>query len=281
MRTVLDWNGNEVSLAESKGGVLAFADPFTGLLLGGTNEDHHTEINRKLSKSGHQKAFQDKDLDAVVEKLGHYCNLQSVNSEDAITWNVFGPLIYAPAAVRAEFCACLFHLLEAQLDPPKSAKIYLWHRVLHPDTSGPGGPEFDFLIETPKVVIVGEAKWKSSVDAYQGKNKDKSQVMLRKEYLEKHGRRIYPTVTTFVVLGVHLNEAVVQTEEYRVDDFEILLRNIPWGNLCSITPHPAEEELPKYFQWKKNHSSWNRKKTHRDPSAISGGAPCSSNVDPK
>ena len=78
--------------------------------------------------------------------------------------------------------------------------------------------------------------------------------MLRKEYLEKHGRKTYPTVTTFVVLGVHLNEAFVQTEEYRVGDSEILLRNIPWENLCSITPHPAQEELPEYFQWKKTHS---------------------------
>ena len=276
MRTVLDWNGDEVSLAESKGGVLAFVDPFAGLLLGGTKEDHPTEIERKLFKSRHQNAYQDEDLDAVVKKLGFYCDLQSVNSEDAIIWSVFGPLIYAPASVRAEFCARLFHLIEAQLKPPQSAKISLWHHVLHPDTSGPGGPEFDFLIETPKVVIVGEAKWDSSVDTHQGKNKDKDQIMLRKEYLEKHGRRIYPTVTTFVVLGVHLNEAVVQTEEYRVDDFEILLRNVPWENLCSITPHPAEEELPMYFQWKKGNSSRNRKKILRNPSAIFRGAPSSS-----
>lgn len=254
MRNVLDWNDQEVLLAKSKGGVLAFVDPFRGLLLGGTIEEHPTEIKRKLSKSRHQRAFQGEDLDAVIEKLGYYCDLQSVNSEDAMTWSVFGPLLCAPASVRTEFCARLFHLIEARLDPPQSAKLSLWRRVPHPDTSGSGGPELDFLIKTPKVVIIGEAKWDSSVGTKQGTNKKKDQILIRKEFLEKSGRTIYPTVTTFVVLGVHLNEAVVQPKSLRVDDSEILFRNVPWENICSITPHPAEGELPRYFQWKKMYS---------------------------
>ncbi len=175
-----------------------------------------------------------------------------------MTWSVFGPLLCAPASVRIEFCARLFHLIESRLDPPQSAKLSLWRRVLHPDTSGPGGPELDFLIETPRVVIIGEAKWGSSVGAHQGVNRDKDQITIRKDFVEKHGRSCFPTVTTFVVLGVHLNEAVVQPEELRVGNSEILFRNVPWEDICSITPHPAEEELPRYFQWKKMYSSKNR-----------------------
>ncbi len=190
MKTVLDWNSNEVSLAESRGGVLAFINPFAGLLRGGLKEGPPPEIRRKLSKSRRPSAFRGDDLDAVVEKLGFYCNLQSVKSEDAITWSVFGPLTYAPAIVRAEFSTRLFHLIEAQLDPPKSANISLWRHVPHPDTSGPGGLELDFLVETPKVVIVGEAKWDSFLDTRQGKDKD--QIMLRKEYLENTDERLTP-----------------------------------------------------------------------------------------
>lgn len=201
MRTVRDWNEKEVLLAESKGGVLAFVDPFRGLLLGGTVEEHPIEIKRKLSKSGRQSAFQGVDLDAVTEILCYYCDLQSVNSEDAMTWSVFGPLLCAPASDRIEFCARLFHLIEARLDPPQSAKLSLWCRVPHPDTSGSGGPEIDFLIETPKVVIIGEAKWNSSVGIKQGTNKKKNQISIRKEILEKCGRTIWPTVTTFVLLA--------------------------------------------------------------------------------
>lgn len=258
MRTVHDWNNKEVLLAESKGGKLAFVDPFRGLLLGGTVEEHPTEIKRKLSKSGRQSAFQGEDLDAVTETLGHYCDLQSVNSEDAMTWSVFGPLLCAPASVRTEFGARLFHLIEPRLDPPQSARLSLWRRVPHPDTSGSGGPELDFLIETPRVVIIGEAKWISTVGTKQGTNKKKDQIRIRKEFVEKHGRTLFPTAITFVVLGVHLNEAVVQPEELRVGNSKILFRNVPWEDICSITPHPAEEELPRYFQWKKMYSSKNR-----------------------
>ena len=255
MRTVLDWNGNEILLAESRGGTLAFIDPFAGLLRGGIKVGPPPEIRRKLSKSGHQSNFQGEDRDAVVEKLGFYCDLQSINSEDAMTWSVFGPLMYATVSVRAKFCAGLFHLIEARLNPPQSAKISLWHHVPHPEPSSSGGPEFDFLIETSEVAIIGEAKWNSPVGTRQGKNRDKDQIMIRKEFLEKHGRRIYPTVTTFVVLGVHLKDALVRPEEYRVGNFEILLRNVSWDAICSITPHPAEEELPNYFRWKRKYSS--------------------------
>lgn len=258
MQTVPDWNDKEVLLAKSKGGKLAFVDPFRGLLLGGTVEEHPTEIKRKLSKSGRQNAFQGEDLDAVTGILGHYCDLQSVNSEDAMTWSVFGPLLCAPASVRTEFCARLFHLIEPRLDPPQSAQLSLWRRVPHPDTSGSGGPELDFLIETPRVVIIGEAKWNSSVGTHQGASGDKDQITIRKEFVEKHGRSFSPTVTTLVVLGVHLNEAVVKPEEYRLDDSEILFRNVPWEDICGITPHPAEEELPRYFRWKKMYSSKKR-----------------------
>lgn len=64
----------------------------------------------------------------------------------------------------------------------------------------------------------------------------------------------------FCLVGVYLNEAVVQPKSLRVDDSEILLRNVSWENICSITPHPVEKELPRYFQWKKKYSSKNWQK---------------------
>jgi len=44
----------------------------------------------------------------VREYLGYYCDLQSLNSEDALTWSVFGPLIHGPAPRRLEFVRSLF-----------------------------------------------------------------------------------------------------------------------------------------------------------------------------
>ena len=45
------------------------------------------EITQKFYASRQQSAFRGDDLGAVVEHLGYYCDLQSLHSEDAITWN--------------------------------------------------------------------------------------------------------------------------------------------------------------------------------------------------
>lgn len=255
MRAIRDWNGVEISLGESRGsGVLAFTEPLAGLLRGEVQDWPPPEILPKLKKSGRQGAFEGEDLNAVVKMLGFYCDLQSVHSEDAITWSVFGPLIYATEKIRAGFCTQLFQLIEPSLSPPKSVTIFLWHRVRHPDTCTCSGPEIDFLLETPEVVIVGEAKWLSSVGTHQGTSKKKSQIELRKEYLEKFGRSDYPTVKTFVVLVISLNEHVKLQQDCQVGDAEILFRNVSWESVCNIKPHPAEEELLNYYKWKKVNS---------------------------
>lgn len=257
VRTLLDWNGHEVALAESKGGVLAFADPFAGLLRGDVEVWPPPEVVQKLYKSRHQRSFQNEDLEAVKQRLGYYCDLQSIHSEDAITWNVFGPLIYAMEATRVEFCTQLFHLIEPSLPSPRVVDISLWRRAPHPETSVSGGPEIDIFIQTPNVVVIGEAKWLSSEGTGQGKKKDKGQIQLRKEIFATLGPRIYATETTFMVLGIHLGEPVVQHRVCQMDDVEILLRSVPWESVCSIIPHPAEGELPSYFKWKKENTSRN------------------------
>ena len=163
MRTLRDWRGNDVTLAESAGGVLAFHDALAGLLRGEVPVWPPPEITQKLYASRQQRAYRDNDLEAVVQHLGYYCDLQSLHSEDAITWSVFGPIAYATEATRLEYCASLFQLIEPSLPQPSAGTICLWRRVPHPDTSGSGGPEVDVLIQTPEVVVVGEAKWMSAV----------------------------------------------------------------------------------------------------------------------
>ena len=261
MQTVPNWNGDEVSFAKSKGGVLAFVDPLGGLLRGDAKMWPPPEIIQKLFKSGLQRHYPYEDREAIEMVLGYYCNLQSIHSEDAITWNVFGPLIYTTEATRVDFCTQLFHLIEPSLPSPQAVEISLWRRAPHPETFVSGGPEIDFFIQTPEVVVIGEAKWSSSEGTGQGKKKNKGQIQLRKEIFETLGPRIYAAGTTFVVLGIHLDEPVVQHKACQMNDVEILLRSVSWESVCSIKPHPTEDELPKYFKWKKEHTSRYRKKT--------------------
>ena len=251
MRTVRNWNGDKVAFAESKGGVLAFTDPLEGLLCGDVKVWPTPEILQKLYKSNHQDHYEDEDRQVVTQMMGYYCDLQSVNSEDAITWSVFGPLIYAEEAIRVKFCTKLFQMVDPSLRPPGTATISLWRRTPHPIELSMGGPEIDVLLQTPEVVILGEAKWKSK--------RDEEQIELRKRVFSRFGQRIYAAKTTFVVLGIHLDEPVVQRQECQVGDVEILMRNVSWENLCSIKPHPTGDELLKYFRWKRKMSSKKKK----------------------
>ncbi|MDE0199655.1 MAG: hypothetical protein OXK78_15735 [Caldilineaceae bacterium] len=247
MQTSCNWNGDDVILAKSKGGVLAFTEPLEGLLRGDVEVWPAPEILQKLYKSNHEAKYEGEDLSAVVRTMGYYCDLQSINSEDAITWSVFGPLIYAEEATRIKFCTNLFHMIEPSLCPPQVATISLWRRTPHPTKLSMGGPEIDVLLQTPAAVILGEAKWKSPTD--------EEQIELRKMVFSRFGQRIYAAGTTFIVLGIYLDKPLFQRQECRVGDVEILMRSVSWEDLCSINPHPAGDELPRYFRWKKKISN--------------------------
>jgi len=206
-----DWRGRTVTLAKSRGGVPAFTDPLAGLVRGDVIPWPPPEITQKLYKSRQQQAFSGADEKAVTRALGYYSDLQSLNSEDAMTWSVFGPVAYAPVAIRLAYTEALFRLISRKLPKPQSVAIALWRRLPHPDTQVSGGPEIDFLIQTDQVLVLGEAKWKSKVDSRQGKKHDKDQITLRHEICTKFGRRLFPGISWFVVLAKRGLKAMLGT----------------------------------------------------------------------
>ncbi len=254
MKTIADWNGEQLQVAESNGGVLAVIDPLRGMMCGGLPCWPPPELVQKLYKSRQQRAYSGEDLTAVTKTLGFYCDLQSLHSEDAITWSVFGPIAHASDQTRSKFVGELFSEISSNLPEPEAATVSLWRRIPHPDNLVPGGPEIDFLIATDRVVVFGEAKWRSSVGQGQGKNRSKSQIDLRKEFFQKYGARFFPLVTHFVVLGASLGDPVVQELDLQIFDNHLLLRDLDWARLCSLESHPHRDELLRYLDWKKKHS---------------------------
>lgn len=254
MKTLNNWNDIETRFAESKRGVLAFLDPFEGLLRGSIGVWPSSEIVQKLYKSRHQRVFRGENQTAVTEALGYYCDLQSIHSEDAITWSVFGPIAHAESARRREFCESLFALTDPSLPPPRDAHVSLWKRLPHPDSLVPGGPEIDFFIRSNDVVLLGEAKWLSSVGKAQGVNRDKDQITLRREIFEKYGQVFFPGTTHYVVLGASLGSPAVEREDIQLPNGKILLRDLPWDAICHIESHPLSDELSRYYEWKKANS---------------------------
>jgi hypothetical protein len=69
----------------------------------------------------------------VTKTLGFYSDLQSLESEDAITWSVFGPVAYAPPHLRSSFAAGLLKLIGVPSGPVSMANVWLWRRLPHPE----------------------------------------------------------------------------------------------------------------------------------------------------
>lgn len=243
----IDWNGNNITIAKSKGGVKVVSHPFSNLIKTGCEPWPPPEVVQKLYQSRQIRAFSGDDLTVCTSGLGYYCDLQSMHSEDAITWSVFGTASRAKQTELEGWLADLFKIIPLPNAQTKNAEIFLWRRIPHPHNLVPGGPEIDIGISTSNTLILCEAKWMSNIATSQGRNKDTDQVTLRVEYLKKYGTRIYPKDTQLVVLGISL---LSQMFTNTTTD-NILIKSVTWEQICSLNSHPIADEIKRYFEWKK------------------------------
>lgn len=246
-RRMPDWRGREIAVAHSKGGVLVTTNPLDNLVLPDNRPAPAPEILQKLYKSRQERAFAGEDRVACEAGLGYYCDLQSIHSEDAITWSVFGTVGSSGHSIVEAWVGDLFALLDLEGASPEQAEIYLWRRIPHPDILVPGGPEIDFGIMTRNTVLLGEAKWLSAVGAAQGKDRNKDQIQLRGEFLSKFGARLFPTRDVHVVVAVGLLPDAFQNTAPP----DVIFREMTWDRICAIPSHPYVDEVWKYYLWKR------------------------------
>src|SRR5437773_4817124 len=110
MAQIPDWHGNPIEVARSTGGVLAVADPWKNVVSTGIRPWPASELIQKLYQSRHVRAFAAAEHELATAKLGFYSDLQSIHSEDAITWSIFGPIVYASPSIRGAFVKDLLAL---------------------------------------------------------------------------------------------------------------------------------------------------------------------------
>ena len=130
METIANWNGELIAVIKSKGGVLATVNPLDNLISTGISPWPTPEIGQKLYKSNQQRHFVGDEQEGAKSILGYYSDLQSLHSEDAITWSVFGPLVYASSDVREQFVSTLFEYLKIPCRSCNCPNIWLWRRYL-------------------------------------------------------------------------------------------------------------------------------------------------------
>lgn len=256
MENIEHWaDGPPLQATRSPSGVLIFLDPLAPLIRTRIPVWPPPEIVQQTFKSNAATGFPQATRDAVEASLGRYTALQSINSEDALTWSVFGPLVYAPPAMRERFVAELFDALELPASDPSGAVVWLWRRVPHPQTWVSGGPEIDFGIQTRDTLVLGEAKWKSPEGIGQGVDGKATQLGLRDAYCgHDQVRGLYPDTRRFVVLGVSIDGTFSQLEGAESAGAPVLRRQRSWAALCAMNSHPVRDEVERYLAWKTRHS---------------------------
>ena len=255
MATIENWRDESVEVARSGGGVIALVTPWDNVIQTGVQPWPSPELIQKIYQSRQLRAFSGENNRLATATLGFYSDLQSIHSEDALTWSVFGPVIYAGPPAREAFVRELLNAIGVQ-GTATNAHIWLWRRLPHPDTLVSAGPEIDFGVQTNDVFLLGEAKWRSPVGSAQGVNRDKDQVTLRREFCENYGRRLLPTVRHFVVLGVSWRGGITPRVESDSAGVCLYARDFTWAALSEMPSHPCRDELRRYLDWKVEHSKF-------------------------
>jgi hypothetical protein len=242
VRTITDWKGASLEVAESRGGVLAVLDYRRNLIM---PEEPHAALKRKLRASGRVNSFPPEQQAHLKHELGFYSDLQSLQSEDALTWSVFGPIACSSDARRTWFARDLLSALKEDV-PVVSAEFSLWQRLPHPQTLDANrGPEVDLIVVADCTLLLVEAKWRAPLGTRQGTAKDLDQLQIRSKLIEEHGAQIWP--------GVRNTMQVVLTEfpQSFANSGIPRLKVVSWDLVCSLASHPRRSEAIDYLQWKR------------------------------
>jgi len=240
---ITDWNDRPLQIARSRGGVPAVLSAQHGLLWDQEAGWPPAALRRKLKASRQINAFDDQAKIALKACDGVYSDLQSLRSEDAITWSFFGTV----GAAAVELLNWLVVHCKVEGEPSTTCEIAMWRRLPHPDTGvAAHGPEPDFALLGDTCLILGEAKWGAKEDVSQGVLGDASQMDMRRGSLVTlnealgGGRRL-------VALGVVQSQTL---EPPPPDSSAVSTRIIEWSDLTAFTQHPMAEEFSRYLAWK-------------------------------
>ena len=187
---VPNWNGNSVQAVQSRGGVWAFLDYLDNVIRPDGCAWPPPELVQKLARSDKHMYFFPEDQPLLMNKLGYYTDLQSINSEDALVWSYFGPLVYAAPHIRCRWTEWLLGELGCASRVSECA-VAVWRRVPHPDNYTQGGPELDAIVVADCAVVMVEAKWRAGESRWQGLDGRTGQIALRSKFIQTLGGKIY------------------------------------------------------------------------------------------
>lgn len=217
-------------------------------------------VGKALSEKGRISDFPPEDRDQLTATLGHYSKLQSANSEDTVTWSVFGSRPFAP------WLPLLMARVFQEPTVPTDWSARFWERQAHPDTGlVKHGPESEITLTSPGWCIEVESKWLSDLDGAQGSAKNVSQIQMRAHTAKRNAgengrwgvlvvapspRRYPPAARATSVFRAYFD---INGTSYlcRPGTEQMRARIITWEEVASfLSTQPGYEAVATYLQWR-------------------------------
>jgi hypothetical protein len=253
--TAKDWNGKAVRVRRSKGpGRVPYLERWQANVIGVEVGEAPDWLQRQargyVANSGW---FSDEDADALMDERGRISKMQSLRSEDVVTWSWFGTLTLSDPRERVSALNWLFENLGLPERASEETQIHQWVRVFHPNVpSSSRGPEVDAIIEQPGgPVIYVEAKWRASLGSGRGADEGAKddQIVLRRDSLEKDPK-LEGIHGSLVVLGLSQSKEDVSSYEKETSR-GVEVTWMTWTDLAGCPSHPYAEEFARYLDWKR------------------------------
>ena len=255
------WDGKEILGVRSTGSSVFAALDWRDLALEPTGE----AIIRKAFQPAPRslQAFPREHYADLKRVLGHYSSVQSLNSEDTVTWSVFG------GSRSTTWISSLFRSAFNSMVDQQSWKVSLWKRTIHPETGiEQQGPEADVVISSDESYFAVEAKWTADIDAEQGVRKNLTQLDMRYASVLKTG---LPKTTRGVLVIAPGPEKYayarrrtscfhryfrISENKYKPTDLAmgIEAKAITWeGVLAILETYPEYGQAAQYLRWRLLH----------------------------
>ena len=240
------WDGTPIAVRRSRvSGVLYTERWQDNVLAPPGGQDWPPSLLREV-RSFRARAdwFTPDDAAALAAQLGFISKMQSLRSEDGITWSWFGTLACEPPDKRGDAVQWLYDRLQLDLVASTDPMIDQWMRVFHPNKpKSQNGPHLDARIDDPDVALMYvEAKWDAAIGTGKGaaEGDRDNQIVLRRGSLRKD-----PTLAndrrSLLVVGV--SRVLPDPSVYDETDVAWLT----WDDLAACSVHPRAEDFGRYL----------------------------------
>lgn len=234
---------------------MAYVERWERNVLGDVGSAPDWLAKQARSYVAHPGWFDPEDSEALAQPLGRISKLQSLRSEDAVTWSWFGTLAACDGERRAATLAWLLEEVGVAWPVSTAVQMRQWERVPHPNEPGRPGPEIDAIADDPGGPLVFvEAKWDAPLGTGKGAavGVRDDQVLLRQAALAsttQDGRRC---------LVLMVARAAMTTASYAPLPAVVATT---WQQLARCECHPHADEFREYLAWKERWAGADRRRS--------------------